>query len=168
MAKNKKNKQNANLHSNSQPKQNPPKAEKSPEILALERKISELANKKRELENQKSDLNRQKQQAEKSAKQADNEHETAQKELDKLNNEGFEIREAVRNIEELALAQYSEQANGDILALLGVNEQNTPKNSQNDNEILAVALRHKLADVVLYSDDKNLKNKATAYGIKTK
>lgn len=169
MAKNKKNKQkqNANLHSNTQSKQNPPKAEKSPEILALERKISELANKKRELENQKANLNKQKQQAEKIANQTVNEHETAQKELDKLKNESFEIREAVRNIEELALAKYSEQANAYILALLGVSEQNTSYNSQNDNAILAVALRHKLTDVVLYSDDKNLKNKATAYDIQT-
>lgn len=169
MAKNKKNKQkqNASLHSNAQPKQNPPKVEKSPEILALERKISELANKKRELENQKADLNKQKQQAEKSAKLADTEQETAQKELDKLNNEGFEIREAVRKIEELALSKHSEQSNDEILALLSGNEQNTPKNSQNDNAILAVALRHKLNEVVLYSDDKNLKNKAMAYGIRT-
>lgn len=77
--------------------------------------------------------------------------------MDKLNNEGFEIREAVRKIEELALPKHSEQSNDEILALLSGNEQNTPKNSQNDNVILAVALRHKLNEVMLYSDDKNLK-----------
>lgn len=145
----------------------PPKAEKSPEMLALERKISELADKKRQLEHQKSDLQKQKSQFEKQVRQAETEQETAKKELDKLNNEGFEIREAIRKIEELALSKHSEQANGKILALLGLNEPNTPKNSQNDNAILAVALRHKLNEVVLYSDDKNLKNKAISYDIQT-
>ena len=169
MAKKTKNKQkqNSNTNLNSQIPQSQPKLEKSPEILALERKISELANQKRKLENQKSTLNKQKQQAEKSAKQADTEQETAQKELDKLRNEGFEIREAVRKIEELALSKHSEQSKDEILALLGGNEQNTPKNSQNDNAILAVALCHKLSEVVLYTEDKNLKNKAVSYGIHT-
>lgn len=139
----------------------------SPELKALEQRMGELVKDRKEWEEKKFALNKQKQQAEKSAKQADTEQETAQKEFNKLELEGFEIREAVRKIEELALSKYSEQANGDILALLGVDEQNTPKNSQNDNAILAVALRHKLNEVVLYSDDKNLKNKAIAYGIQT-
>lgn len=106
-------------------------------------------------------------QKEKSKKDIQAAQETAQKELDKLNNEGFEIREAVRKIEELALSKHSEQSKDEILALLGGNEQNTPKNSQNDNAILAVALRHKLSEVVLYTEDKNLKNKAVSYGIHT-
>lgn len=139
----------------------------SPELKALEQRIGELVKDRKEWEEKKSALNKQKQQAEKSAKQADTEQETAQKELAKLNSEGFEIREAVRKIEELALSKYSEQANSEILALLGENEQNSSKNSQNDNVILAVALRYKLNEVMLYSDDKNLKNKAIAYGIQT-
>ena len=139
----------------------------SPELKTLEQRIGELVKDCKEWEEKKSTLNKQKQQAEKSAKQADTEQETAQKELDKLNNEGFEIREAVRKIEELALSKHSEQSKNEILALLGGNEQNTPKNSQNDNAILAVALRHKLSEVVLYTEDKNLKNKAVSYGIHT-
>lgn len=139
----------------------------SPELKALEQRIGELVKDRKEQEEKKSTLNKQKQQAEKSAKQADTEQETVQKELDKLNNEGFEIREAVRKIEELALSKHSEQSKDEILALLGGNEQNTPKNSQNDNAVLAVALRHKLSEVVLYTEDKNLKNKAVSYGIHT-
>lgn len=139
----------------------------SPELKTLEQRIGELVKDRKEQEEKKSTLNKQKQQAEKSAKQADTEQETVQKELDKLNNEGFEIREAVRKIEELALSKHSEQSKDEILVLLGGNEQNTPKNSQNDNAILAVALRHKLNEVVLYTEDKNLKNKAVFYGIHT-
>ena len=98
-----------------------------PELKTLEQRIGELVKDRKEQEEKKSTLNKQKQQAEKSAKQADIEQETVQKELDKLNNEGFEIREAVRKIGELALSKYSEQSKDEILALLGGNEQNTQK-----------------------------------------
>lgn len=140
----------------------------SPELKTLEQKISELVRKRKEWEEKKSALNKQKMQAEKFASQADEEQENTQNELDKLKCEGYEIREAVRKIEELALSRHSEQANKDILELLGRNAVNVPKNSDNDNIILAVALRYKLNDVVLYSKDKNLKNKAISYGIYVK
>jgi len=67
----------------------------------------------------------------------------------------------------LKLAQHTESANPQILALMGEKADGQNRNGQNDQEILAVAARYKLNDVVLYTEDKNLKNHATAVGIKT-
>jgi len=56
---------------------------------------------------------------------------------------------------------------GKVMALMGEKADGQNRNGQNDQEILAVAARYKLNDVVLYTEDKNLKNHATAVGIKT-
>lgn len=147
------------------------KAEKSPEILALERKVTELAEKRRQLEEKKADLSKQKNQLDKSSQQLEQQVEKAKDDLQKLNDSAFEIRQAIRCIDELQLSTHAETAHVDIVSLLneGKSESKSDmiKNSQNDDAILAVAVRYKLSDVVLYTEDKNLKNKAKALGIQT-
>lgn len=115
---------------------------------------------KNEQEKEKRDLDLKRQQAEKEKIQA-------VKSVERLEREAAEIRAAIRKIEELKLAQHTESANPQILALMGEKADGQNRNGQNDQEILAVAARYKLNDVVLYTEDKNLKNHATAAGIKT-
>lgn len=84
-----------------------------------------------------------------------------------MEREAAEIRAAIRKIEELKLARHTESAEPEILALMGAKADGQNRNGQNDQAILAVAARYKLNDIVLYTEDKNLKNHATAVGIKT-
>lgn len=161
----KKNKQN---RQNQIPSQVKPPIEKSPEMLVLEQKIAELADKKQTFQNRKSKLEKEKRFAETELSKAEKEQEQADKELNRLQQEAFEIREAIRKIGELKLAENTEEAQTEILSiLLGSKTNNQAKNSQNDDAILAVAARYKMNDVLLYSEDKNLKNKATSIGIKS-
>ena len=111
-------------------------------------------------EKEKRDLDLKRQQAEKEKIQAE-------KSVERLEREAAEIRAAIRKIEELKLAQHTESAELGILALMGTKADGQNRNGQNDQTILAVAARYKLNDVVLYTEDKNLKNHATAVGIKT-
>lgn len=163
MAKNKKNKNNHN--------QVKVKAEKSPEMLALERKVTELAEKRRQLEAKKADLSKQRNLLDKNSQQMEQQIEKAKNDLQKLNESAFEIRQAIRCIDELQLSAHAETAHTEIVSLLNEgkseSKSDTIKNSQNDEAILAVAVRYKLSDVVLYTEDKNLKNKAKALGIQT-
>ena len=92
----------------------------------------------------------------------------AEESVERLEREAAEIRAAIRKIEELKLARHTESAEPEILALMGAKADGQNRNGQNDQAILAVAARYKLNDVVLYTKDKNLKNHATAVGIKTK
>lgn len=164
MAKNKKNKQNRQ-NQTQVPKKIP--VEKTPEMLALERKIAELADKKRNAQNRKSELEKEKRLAETELNKAEKEWEQADNKLKRRQQEAFEIRNAVRKIDELKLAEHTEDARTEILSILTGKTGDQVKNNQNDDAILAVAARYKLNDVLLYSEDKNLKNKAAAIGIKT-
>ena len=150
MAKKNKNKQKQQNQISGQTK---PAVGKSPEMLALENRRDELNAKILQVQNQKNELEKEKIQAVKS--------------VERLEREAAEIRAAIRKIEELKLAQHTESANPQILALMGEKADGQNRNGQNDQEILAVAARYKLNDVVLYTEDKNLKNHATAAGIKT-
>lgn len=150
MAKKNKNKQKQQNQISGQTK---PAVGKSPEMLALENRRDELNAQILQVQNQKNELEKEKIQAIKS--------------VERLEREAAEIRAAIRKIEELKLAQHTESANPQILALMGEKADGQNRNGQNDQEILAVAARYKLNDVVLYTEDKNLKNHATAAGIKT-
>ena len=150
MAKKNKNKQKQQNQISGQTK---PAVGKSPEMLALENRRDELNAQILQVQNQKNELEKEKIQAVKS--------------VERLEREAAEIRAAIRKIEELKLAQHTESANPQILALMGEKADGQNRNGQNDQEILAVAARYKLNDVVLYTEDKNLKNHATAVGIKT-
>ena len=99
--------------------------------------------------------------------QAEKEKIQAEESVERLEREAAEIRAAIRKIEELKLARHTESAEPEILALMGAEADGQNRNGQNDQAILAVAARYKLNDVVLYTKDKNLKNHATAVGIKT-
>ncbi len=77
----------------------------------------------------------------------------------KLEKESFDIREATRLIEELSLNENIENANESILKMIVSN------NKVADDEILAIAVRYKLNDVVLCTNDKILQNKAKGLGI---
>ena len=152
MAKKNKNKQKQQNQINGQTK---PAVEKSPKRLALEKQrddlnaqILQVQNQKARLEKEKRDLDLKRQQAEKEKIQA-------------------EKSVAIRKIEELKLARHTESAEPEILALMGAEADGQNRNGQNDQAILAVAARYKLNDIVLYTEDKNLKNYATAVGIKT-
>lgn len=146
-------------------KTNNSKLEKSPEMLAIEQKITDLTQKKTQLEVQKSELNNKKSHAESNMRETEKNQQEAIRLLADLEDDAYEIREAIRNIEKLKLANNIESARDEILYLISKGTQITYKNSQNDDELLAVALSYKLNDVVLYTKDKNLKNKATAFGI---
>jgi len=99
--------------------------------------------------------------------QAEKEKIQAEKSVEQLEREAAEIRAAIRKIEELKLARHTESAEPEILALMGAKADWQNRNGQNDQAILAVAARYKLNDIVLYTEDKNLKNHATDVGIKT-
>ena len=163
MTKKNKNKQKQQNQIGGQAK---PAVEKSPARLALEKQRDELNAQILQVQNQKSkwekkrDLDLKRQQAEKEKIQAE-------KSVERLEREAAEIRAAIRKIEELKLAQHTESAELGILALMGTKADGQNRNGQNDQTILAVAARYKLNDVVLYTEDKNLKNHATAVGIKT-
>ena len=141
------------------------KLEKSPEVLAIEQKITELTQRKKQLEVQKSELNNKKSHAESNMRKTEKNQLETTRVLEGLEAEAYEIREAIRNIENLKLATNIESARDEILSLISKGTQSNFKNSQNDDELLAVALSYKLNDVTLYTKDKNLKNKATALGI---
>lgn len=136
--------------------------EKSPATQRdeLNSQILQVQNQKASLEKEKRDLDLKRQQAEKEKIQAE-------KNVERLEREAAEIREAIRKIEELKLARHTESAEPEILALMGAEADGQNRNGQNDQAILAVAARYKLNDIVLYTEDKNLKNHATAVGIKT-
>ena len=146
-------------------KTNNSKLEKSPEMLVIEQKITELTQKKILLEAQKSELNNKKSHAESNMRETEKKQLETTRVLENLEAEAYEIREAIRNIENLKLATNIESARDEILSLISKGTQSNFKNSQNDDELLAVALSYKLNDVVLYTKDKNLKNKAPAFGI---
>ena len=150
MSKKNKNKQKQQNQISGQTK---PAVEKSPHRLALEKQCNELNVQILQVQNQKARLEKEKIQAEKN--------------VERLEREAAEIREAIRKIEELKLARHTESAEPEILALMGAEADGQNRNGQNDQAILAVAARYKLNDVVLYTKDKNLKNHATAVGIKT-
>lgn len=141
--------------------------EKSPEMLALEQEISELNNQLFSIRNKKAELEKEKKEAEKIFRQKEQAKEKQQVEVEKIKKSAFEIREAIRTIDELKLAEKSEIAKESLLALLQSDKADQNINGANDNKTLAVAVRYKLNDVVLYTEDKNLRNKASAIGIKT-
>ena len=150
MSKKNKNKQKQQNQISGQTK---PAVEKSPQRLALEKQCNDLNVQILQVQNQKARLEKEKIQAEKN--------------VERLEREAAEIREAIRKIEELKLARHTESAEPEILALMGAEADGQNRNGQNDQAILAVAARYKLNDIVLYTEDKNLKNHATAVGIKT-
>lgn len=160
-------KKNKNRQNQQNQMQGEPKIEKSPEMLALEQQVAVLTNKKRAIQQRRNDLEKEKRGAETELDKLANEQGQAAKEVERLKQDGFEIREAIRKIDELKLAEYTEEALQGILSLLGNQTNQQIKNSENDDVILAVAARYKLNDVRLCTEDKNLKNKAAAIGVKT-
>lgn len=142
------------------------KKEKSPEMLELEKEIEQLKNNLFTLRNEKAMFDKQKSEIERELKKVRAEKEQQDQKIAKLNKSAFEVREAVRKIDELNLATYSESANQEILKAIQVKSSITQVNSQNDDQILAVAARYKLNDLIFYTADKNLKNKAIAIGVK--
>lgn len=164
MSKKNKNKQKPQNQTVGQPK---PAVEKSPEIVALEQHRNELSAQILQIQNQKVKLEKEKRELEAKRLQAEKEKSQAEKEVERFKREAFEIREAVRLIEELSLSQHTESANPKILALMDAKTDGKNRNGQNDQSILAVATRYKLNDTVLYTEDRNLKNYAVAIGIHT-
>ena len=144
-----------------------PAVEKSPERLALEKQRDELNAQILQVQNQKSKWEKEKRDLDLKRQQAEKEKIQAEKSVERLEREAAEIRAAIRKIEELKLARHTESAEPEILALMGAKADGQNRNGQNDQTILAVAARYKLNDVVFYTEDKNLKNHATAVGIKT-
>ncbi|MBN6068426.1 hypothetical protein HYE54_06580 [Aggregatibacter actinomycetemcomitans] len=160
----KKNKQKAQ---NQTVEQTKPTIAKSPEMAALEQRRNEMNDQILHIQNQKAKLEKEKRELEAKRQQAEKEKSQAEKDVERLKREVFEIREAVRRIEQLTLSQHTESANPKILALMNAKMDGKNRNGQNDQSILAVAARYKLNDVVLYTEDKNLKNHAVAIGIQT-
>lgn len=164
MSKKNKNKQKPQNQTVEQPK---PTIDKSPEMEALEQQHKELSAQILKIQNQKAKLEKEKRELEAKRQQAEKEKSQAKQEVERFKREAFEIREAVRRIEELSLSRHTESANPKILALMNAKTDGKNRNGQNDQSILAVAARYKLNDVVLYTEDKNLKNHAVAIGIQT-
>lgn len=160
MSKKNKNKQKQQNQISGQTK---PAVEKSPQRLALEKQRDELKAQILQVQNQKDRLEKEK----RDLQLVEKEKIQAEKNVERLEREAAEIREAIRKIEELKLARHTESAEPEILALMGAEADGQNRNGQNDQAILAVAARYKLNDIVLYTEDKNLKNHATAVGIKT-
>ncbi|MBN6076644.1 hypothetical protein HYE59_03615 [Aggregatibacter actinomycetemcomitans] len=144
-----------------------PTIDKSPEMEALEQQRKELSTQILQIQNQKAKLEKEKRELEAKRQQAEKEKSQAEKEVERFKREAFEIREAVRRIKELSLSQNTESATPEILALMDAKTGGKNRNGQNDQSILAIAARYKLNDVVLYTEDKNLKNYAMAIGIQT-
>lgn len=163
MSKKNKNKQKQQNQISGQTK---PAVEKSPQRLALEKQCNELNVQILQVQNQKARLEKEKRNLDLKRQSVEKEKIQAEKNVERLEREAAEIREAIRKIEELKLARHTESAEPEILALMGAEADGQNRNGQNDQEILAVAARYKLNDVVLYTEDKNLKNHATAAGIK--
>lgn len=157
-------KQNKNNQSQSIIKQT--QIEKTEEMWNLEREISAIQEKLFKARNQKAELDKSKKEQEKYLAKLQADEQKQQEELRKLEKEGFEIREAIRVIEELKLTENTESANAEILSLIQSDSNGKNIHSDNDDKTLAIATRYKLNDVVLYTDDKNLRNKAVAIGIK--
>ena len=164
MAKKNKNKQKQQNQISGQTK---PAVGKSPEMLALENRRDELNAQILQVQNQKNELEKEKRDLDLKRQQAEKEKIQAEKSVEQLEREAAEIRAAIRKIEELKLARHTESAEPEILALMGAKADWQNRNGQNDQAILAVAARYKLNDIVLYTEDKNLKNHATDVGIKT-
>ena len=164
MSKKNKNKQKQQNQISGQTK---PAVEKSPQRLALEKQCNELNVQILQVQNQKARLEKEKRNLDLKRQSVEKEKIQAEKNVERLEREAAEIREAIRKIEELKLARHTESAEPEILALMGAEADGQNRNGQNDQAILAVAARYKLNDVVLYTKDKNLKNHATAVGIKT-
>lgn len=164
MTKKNKNKQKQQNQIGGQAK---PTVAKSPKMLALEKQRDELNAQIMQVQNQKSKWEKEKRDLDLKRQQAEKEKIQAEKSVERLEREAAEIRAAIRKIEELKLAQHTESAKPGIVALMGATADGQNRNGQNDQAILAVAARYKLNDIVLYTEDKNLKNHATAVGIKT-
>lgn len=164
MAKKNKNKQKQQNQINGQAK---PAVEKSPVRLALEKQHDELNAQILQVQNQKARLEKEKHDLDLKRQQAEKEKNQAEQSVEQSEQKAAEIRAAIRKIEELKLARHTESAEPEILALMGAEADGQNRNGQNDQAILAVAARYKLNDIVLYTEDKNLKNHATAVGIKT-
>ncbi|WML88731.1 PIN domain-containing protein [Thiothrix subterranea] len=114
------------------------------------------------LKNEKTVLEKQKQTIEKDWIKAENNQTKLSQDIDQLKEKGYKIREALRKIEELKLAEHSQSESPAILAMVVEQEKMVA-----DDKILSIAARYKLNDVVLYTEDRNLKSKATSIGIKT-
>jgi rRNA-processing protein FCF1 len=81
--------------------------------------------------------------------------------VDDVREKGYKIREALRKIEELKLAEHLQSESPAILAMVVEQEKLVA-----DDKILSVAARYKFNDVLLYTEDRNLKSKAISIGIK--
>ena len=139
------------------------------ELTAKKAKAQNIELERGDLQIQDCDtqLTQSKHKQESKKRKAESECNQAEKTVERLEREAFEIREAIRQIEELKLADDSAIAHPKIVQLMGVDTRKQNRNSENDQAILAVAARYKLNDVLLYSEDKNLKNQAVAIGIQT-
>lgn len=113
------------------------------------------------LKNEKNILEKQKQTIEKDWIKAENNQAKLRQDIDQLKEKGYKIREALRKIEELKLAEHLQSEIPAILAMVVEQEKSVA-----DDKILSVAARYKLNDIVLYTEDRNLKSKAISIGIK--
>lgn len=143
------------------------KKDKSPEMLELEKEIEQLKSDLLKQRNEKADLDRQKQIRERELKTLQTELVQQKQKITDLEKSAFEVREAVRKIGELNLFEFTETADEDLLVLVQAGNKPKTQNEGNDDKALAVAARYKLNDLIFYTEDKNLKNKATSMGIKT-
>jgi rRNA-processing protein FCF1 len=116
----------------------------------------------RSLTARKIDLDKQKQASEKDWKKAEGDQARIIHEIRKLKEKGYKIREASRKIEELKLAEHLKAENPEILRLVVEKEISVA-----DDKILAVAAQYKLNDVLLFTEDRDLRSKAISIGIKT-
>ncbi|QEY26363.1 PIN domain-containing protein [Neisseria zalophi] len=137
------------------------------EISKLEHEISSLQNKIAMLKIEKNNFNKKKQDAENKQKKLLKDKNQQQQHIDSLNKKAAEIREAIRKIDELKLATHTENSNSELLTILQQSNTMKTPNGENDDKTLAVAVRYKLNDLIFYTNDKNLKNKATSVGVKT-
>lgn len=143
------------------------KEEKSPEMLVLEKEIEQLKNDLSKLHKDEAELNEQKKLVERELNKVQIEQDQQTQKVDKLKKSAFEVREAIRKIDELKLAISTEIEDESLLALVQASNKPKTKNEENDDKALAVAARYKLNDLIFYTEDKNLRNKATSVGIKT-
>ncbi len=168
MAKKNKGKNKQTNHQFNHPKKVEEK-EKSPEVLALEQEIERLKSKLFEKRNEKAGLDKQKQAVERELKNIQSKQDQQHKKINELEKSAFEVRNAIRVIGELDLTKQCGEVDPEILDLIQLDYCDNKKmiNSQNDEQILAIAAFYKLNDLILYTEDKNLKNKANKIGIKT-
>jgi rRNA-processing protein FCF1 len=113
------------------------------------------------LKTEKNVLEKQKQTIEKDWKKAKHNQDMLRQDVDDVREKGYKIREALRKIEELKLAEHLQSESPAILAMVVEQEKLVA-----DDKILSVAARYKFNDVLLYTEDRNLKSKAISIGIK--